>query len=107
MEIIDLTNNSKPRELKPIEFISCLQRNKTATPDIYLKSESEEEKRSFYFYNDGQRWEPHPSFTKKIVRLTQISNEDGVFDLIGVYMGEDHYPYIFLGHWNDGVVNNN
>lgn len=98
MKITDLTirpASSVPAS-KHIEVVSCLQNIRTHTPEMFGS------KRSHFFYEFKSSM--NKDEIKEIVRLAKIRLADGDYDLIAFYFHLTDHPSIYLGHWNDGVV---
>lgn len=86
--ITDLTN-SFPAKLKPIELVSCLQSTKN-------------ENGCYHFYKNEAGYKSDLKAVNKITRLSTINLGNIQYDLIETDIND--IKYIFLGHWNDGVV---
>lgn len=84
-EIIDIVN--KEIKKKSIKLIHCLQRE-TNNNDEYHFVECD--------YSD------HLREVNKITRLTTFKSNECVFDVIETEISG--MRNIFLGHWNDGVI---
>lgn len=84
-EIIDLVDSTKTK--KPIELVHCLQ-IETNLDGVYYFCKS--------FYSE------HLRHANKITRLTTFKSNECVFDVIETETNVA--TNIFLGHWNDGVI---
>lgn len=85
IKITDLTTKSNP-----IQLISCLQNERNREGKHYFHESD--------FMSFGNE-------IKEVVRLAKVEL-DAEYDLIAVYFNNYINPNIYLGHWNDGVLEN-